>query len=279
MKIQISVCICTRNRPEELVKAIQSIQKSTYPVHEIIVSDDSTDSRTKDILVDFPDVIYVQGPRKGLCANRNNSLNQATGTYVMFMDDDVIMRENFIESITGALSHDMHNQNLIISGIEFNNGEHVYPKEQTFLGFQQKPYKDEELMTIVINSTIFPRTLFNVIRFDEQLIYGYDEVDLTTRATGCGFKIILCKEAVNNHYPSIQNRDYYKPVKEASRIYVTYKRYKKTEKANLKAYTFILFASCHVILSKLKASGFRGLKDAFNTIQISRQYIRNMNNL
>ena len=50
----------------------------------------------------------------------------------MFMDDDVIMRENFIESITGALSHDMHNQNLIISGIEFNNGEHVYPKEQTF---------------------------------------------------------------------------------------------------------------------------------------------------
>ena len=104
MKIQISVCICTRNRPEELVKAIQSIQKSTYPVHEIIVSDDSTDSRTKDILVDFPDVIYVQGPRKGLCANRNNSLNQATGTYVMFMDDDVIMRENFIESITGALS-------------------------------------------------------------------------------------------------------------------------------------------------------------------------------
>lgn len=66
MKIQISVCICTRNRPEELVKAIQSIQKSTYPVHEIIVSDDSTDSRTKDILVDFPDVIYVQGTEKRL---------------------------------------------------------------------------------------------------------------------------------------------------------------------------------------------------------------------
>ncbi|MCI1773929.1 MAG: glycosyltransferase [Paenibacillus lautus] len=279
MTIQISVCICTRNRPDDLAKAIESIQKSSFPVYEIIVSDDSTDSKTEDLLRHhFRDVIYVQGPRKGLCANRNNALTKARGTHVMFMDDDVIMRIDFIETIVAKLNHAMEGEHklIIVTGIENKNGSQVYPHDQSFLGYQRKPYKNENLMTVVINSTVFPMTLFNIIKFDEHLIYGYDEVDLTTRAIKCGYKIILCEEASNNHYPSNQNRDYYLPVQEASRIYVTFKRYCKTENSTIKAYLFFLIASCHVVVSKLKSNGLAGFKDAFNTLKISHRYIQNM---
>lgn len=279
MTIQISVCICTRNRADELEKAIRSIQDSTISVQEIIVSDDSTDSRTKDLLQHhFPDVIYLQGPRKGLCANRNNALTKVNSTHVMFMDDDVIMNDDFIETIVAKFhkAAEKEHDHIIVTGIEIKNGNYVYPNDQSFLGFQKKAYKDENLMTVVINSALFPMTLFKVIKFDEHLVYGYDEVDLTTRAVKYGYKIILCEEATNNHYPSPQNRDYYKPVKEASRIYVTYKRYCKTENSTIKAYIFLFLASFHVVLSKLKSSGLAGMKEAFSTLKISRQYIQNM---
>ena len=38
----VSICNCTRNRVEELKKAIFLIYKSTYQNSEIILSDDST---------------------------------------------------------------------------------------------------------------------------------------------------------------------------------------------------------------------------------------------
>ena len=42
INLNISVCICTRNRPDDLSKALKSVERSTYPAFEVIVSDDST---------------------------------------------------------------------------------------------------------------------------------------------------------------------------------------------------------------------------------------------
>lgn len=278
--IKISVGICTRNRPEELNKAIISVLQSTVPAYEIIVSDDSTDTRTEELLSNqFSNIIYIKGPRKGLCANRNNILKKTSGSHIIFIDDDVIMNTDFIYNIFLELSDSLkhYHDNVIVTGLEIRNGNQVYPHDQSFLGYQVRPYKDNEtIKTVVINSTVFPISLFNEIQFDDQLIYGYDEVDLTTRAVKRGYVILLCEQAVNNHYPSPQNRDYYKPVVEASRIYVTYKRYLLTEKSIVKGNVFYLLASCHVVLSKLKSRGLVGLKDAIKILRTTRQYIRNM---
>ncbi len=57
-----SLCICTRNRPDDLRRALQSAQASTTPVHQLIVSDDSTDYRTRDMMLgEFPAITYLEG--------------------------------------------------------------------------------------------------------------------------------------------------------------------------------------------------------------------------
>ncbi|MBO2943792.1 glycosyltransferase family 2 protein [Paenibacillus sp. F411] len=278
---QLSVCICTRNRPKELHKAIQSVLNSSIPAHEIIISDDSTNEETRQWIAHaFPSVTYLNGPKKGLCANRNHILPAVTGSHLLFMDDDVVMQEHFIRNALAALQavNQAQRDKAIITGLELNHGLLVYPNNQSFLGHQSKPYEYEKgnIQTVVINSTIFPAELFKEIQFDEQLIYGYDEVDLTTRAVKLGYTIYLCKEAVNHHFPSSENRDYYRPVKEASRIYVTYKRYRQTDRTLMKAYMFLLLAGAHITANKLRTSGIKGMRDAFQTLMISRKYIRNM---
>ncbi|WP_042164348.1 glycosyltransferase family 2 protein [Paenibacillus gorillae] len=280
MSIQLSICICTRNRPEDLEKALISIEQSTIPAFEVIVSDDSTDLRTRDLVASkFPQTVFIEGPRKGLGPNRNHVLQRAAGTHLLFMDDDMELGTECIERLNRRLNQveAARRDKAILTGIEYGrNNDKVYPKDQSFLGYQTKLYnRSEGLNTLVIGSAIFPRGLFQMVRFDEQLVYGYDEVDISTRAVKSGYEIILCEQAFITHNSSPVNRDYYKPVIEASRFYVTYKRYTYTEKLPVKGWIFFSLACCHLLLSDLKHKGLPGLKDARKTMETSLTYIRN----
>jgi glycosyltransferase involved in cell wall biosynthesis len=268
--MQFSVCICTRNRPDELQKALKSLEESQVPIYEIIVSDDSTDLHTKNlILSSFPNVKYLDGPKPGLSINRNVAIQAVTGTHVFFMDDDVRMARNFLFEIMNAVkrSESLYGNKLIITGIENNNGLIIYPHDQSFLGYQNRKYKEgEALRTIVINSTVFPVALFRELLFDEQLIYGYEEVDIATRAVKKGYHILLAKEAINFHYSSVINRDYYKPYLDKSRLYATCKRYLFTERKWIKALSFFIIAFVHTILHRIKVEGSKGVASALRTI-------------
>jgi GT2 family glycosyltransferase len=265
-QFNVSICICTRNRPQDLSNALKSVERSTYLAFEVIVSDDSTDDHTKVLVAShFPTVKYLEGPRKGLGANRNNALKAVTGSHVLFIDDDVILDENFLEIVRNRLAKHAEQEpidKVIISGIENKNGQLVFPGDQSFVGWQNVPYKENDTVrTVVINSAVFPVSVFNNTLFDERLVYGNDEVDFTTRATLKGFKIILLPEAINYHYPSEINRDYYKPYHDSTRIYVTFKRYFSTENSKLKAIVFLPYSLVHAIAFTTRYYGVKGLLD------------------
>jgi glycosyltransferase involved in cell wall biosynthesis len=275
----LSVCICTRNRPNDLRLALESIRHSADPVHEVIVSDDSTTDETERLLQEYPEVVYVRGPRVGLGANRNSALRPASGSHVLFIDDDVILSRSFVHTVRRALEgfEPAQRERVIVTGPENNRGRLVYPNNTSFLGFQRVPYQQgESLRTIVINCTVFPRSLFERVTFDEQLVYGYDEVDVAGRAVQRGYRIVLCDQAVNEHYPSAVNRDYYNDYREASRLYVTLKRYALTEKKRLKAISFMLVSTAHTLASAWKRDGIRGWGRTWNTLRIAAgYYLRN----
>jgi len=223
-----------------------------------------------------PDVRYTRGPRKGLGANRNHAVQLATGTHVLFMDDDVILEETFLEKMWAYISNCPLEQsaNMIVTGSEMNRGRRVIPHEQSFLGFQNRPYaSDRNLRTIVINSTLFPARVFDDILFDDQLVYGYDEVDIATRCSYTGFTIHLLKEAYNEHYPSQINRDYYKPYTEASRMYVTFKRYLFSERKLAKAVLFIILASVHNVAANIKHDVRGSVMLSWRTLRLAYGYM------
>lgn len=278
MSYQVSVCICTRNRPQELKNALHSIEHSTYPVYEVIVSDDSTNPETQTLVESsFPQVKYLPGPRRGLGANRNNALQAVTGSHVLFIDDDVVLGETFLETIFTALDAKIPAEDashLIVTGLEKTDDMLVFPHEQDFLGFQKIDYKEGDILkSVVINSAVFPVDMFKQVAFDEKLVYGCDEVDLTTRAIQEGYKILLCPDAINLHFPSQVNREFYQPYHEASRLYVTFKRYFSTEKNALKALVYLGIASAHTFAYTLKIEGWRGIFKPIDTLRTVFSYV------
>lgn len=279
-KFKISVCICTRNRPDNLRKTLNSLEQSTYPVHETIVSDDSTTPDTEILMPsEYPSIKYVPGPRRGLGANRNNALKNATGSHVLFLDDDAVLDEHFLETALADLEAYAEKKGdeldkIIITGPQMDHGRLMFPGDQDFLGFQKIPYKEgEALKTVVINSAIFPTNIFQQVLFDEKLVYGCDEVDFTTRAIKKGFEIKFCSEAINLHLPSLENRDFYKPYHEASRLYVTFKRYFSTENNGLKALIYLIVAGGHTLAHTMKIEGLRGISKAIQTFRLVSSYL------
>jgi GT2 family glycosyltransferase len=189
---------------------------------------------------------------------------------VLFLDDDACLGEYFLQESLSTLAAELAHQRsaqVIVSGVENNYGRLVYAHDQSFLGHQNVAYREgRSLRTIVINSALFPRDLFERLRFDEGLVYGYDEVDIATRALRIGYLIVGCRSAVNFHFPSVVNRDYYRPHTEASRMYVTLRRYARFERKFFKASAFAVVAPLHLVAHATRRGGPGATVDAIRTI-------------
>lgn len=89
----VSVCIPTYNGATFLDRAIASLQRSTYPHLETIVSDDGSTDGTLDAIraAPLPNLRLFQHDRSGLAANWNFCWQQARGTFVkfLFQDDEI----------------------------------------------------------------------------------------------------------------------------------------------------------------------------------------------
>jgi GT2 family glycosyltransferase len=99
---QLAVIIPTRNRQDMLKRCLLQIAPpgSVLSNTEIIVSDDGDVDQTRLILAsEFPHIRFVQGPRRGPAANRNNgAANVLTAPELfIFLDDDCIPESNLLE--------------------------------------------------------------------------------------------------------------------------------------------------------------------------------------
>jgi GT2 family glycosyltransferase len=276
---RIALCVCTRNRPTELRRALTSVATSCMRPAQTVVSDDSDDDlqrETAAVCEEFPFVSYTTGPRRGLSANRNNSLALVSPEVeiVLFIDDDVVLPPEFLSSITDTLRRTP--ERTIVTGFEYRDGYRVTPHNCSFWGHQEKEPRDTgDVHAICINATAFPRALFDSVRFDEQLRYGSDEIDLCARAERAGFRVLFDPALFVYHHRSPVNRQEYIRLQDASRLYATYKRYRWIERNRQKALMYAVLAPLHLLGSvAVRRRRIRDLPLALAVIATAARYAR-----
>ncbi len=91
---RVSVIVPVYNGEHFLAEAIDSILAQTYPSFEIIVVDDGSTDRTREIALSYQSVHYLYQVNTGTAAARNRGIQIARGEYLGFLDaDDVWMHE------------------------------------------------------------------------------------------------------------------------------------------------------------------------------------------
>jgi len=98
----ISVIIPTYNKAQYLGEAIKSVLNQTYKNIEIIIIDDGSTDKTREVVKSFDDegIIYFSQENKGPASARNTGIKKAKGKYIAFLDsDDLWLKEKLKRQI------------------------------------------------------------------------------------------------------------------------------------------------------------------------------------
>lgn len=111
----VSVVIATYNRLKYLKEAIASIQAQTFNDWELFIVDDASSDDTWQWLKELkcPQLrVFRQPENSERSAARNLGLKEAGGEFIMFLDDDDLLRQNALANLAKPL---VKNHNLVAS--------------------------------------------------------------------------------------------------------------------------------------------------------------------
>ena len=203
----LSICICSANRASVLERCLSSIAAGSMLPEAVIVSDDSAHGRETRVLCErFGFVQYIEGPRRGLCANRNAVIAHAVTDYISLIDDDGIVGPTFVEDLRKILCS--LPPKTVVSGDVLEYGGRTSPSNPWFLGHFGKPYGAEPLQGINLNCNCLPRSAFDTAAFDEGLRYGYEDMDLCSNLSAQGYRFVHDSGLLNEHKPPPQTAEF-----------------------------------------------------------------------
>jgi len=204
----VSIVIVNWNRKDDLKECLESIRKQTYTNIEIIVVDNhSTDGTIEMIRKEFPEVKLIVMPDSsyGACETFNIGFANATGEYVVIMDNDALLEKDWIEKSVKEFEND---EALgCVAGRVLN----YYTKEDWgfWLYGLDDAWKDKEFYTTVFVgcSTIIRKEIINKTGgYPTDYFLYWNEAALGAEIVNAGYKIKYVPNIIAHHKVSQTQR-------------------------------------------------------------------------
>lgn len=145
--MRFSLIICTFQRPDALVKLLDSVSEQTKYPDEILIIDGSTDNQTRDVLAEknFRNTQYfkVLENQRGLTRQRNFGIKKVSGKteIICFLDDDVVLKMDYFENLLKTYikyPHAIGVGGYIIDAVNWEENEEAAIGDFVYDGFKRK---------------------------------------------------------------------------------------------------------------------------------------------
>jgi glycosyltransferase involved in cell wall biosynthesis len=103
MPMTMSVVVCAYNEEATLAACLHSVLAQTRPPDEIVVVNNASTDRTREVALGVPGVVVVDEPRKGLTVARETGRRTATGEALAYLDADCRAPLRWLERIERVL--------------------------------------------------------------------------------------------------------------------------------------------------------------------------------
>ncbi|APF18254.1 Glycosyltransferase, GT2 family [Caldithrix abyssi DSM 13497] len=236
---KVSIIMLTYNALEFTKKCVNSILQNTHIPYEIIFVDNGSKDGTVDYLrslqAEYDHIRVVFNKKnKGFAAGNNQGARKARGKYLLFLNNDVLVADGWLEELVSALEKDPQIGMVgpitnSISGLQ--RVEQIpYQNDDGFYPFAAK-VKDVNRDKITPRRRIagfcllMPKTLFERIKgFDESFGTGnFEDDDLCIRVRQQGYAIMVHEGVFIHHYGSqtfkANKIDYDQSIKNKARVF------------------------------------------------------------
>jgi glycosyltransferase involved in cell wall biosynthesis len=163
-----SVIIPTYNRADVLPRAIESVLNQTFSDFEIIVVDDSTINLTAKVSKEENNRVFYfnRGKKLGVSNARNFGAKHARGKYLIFIDDDDHVTDNWLKDFASLAENNQY-PDILFCGMEITDT--VTKKKEVFY-----PGVSRDLWRFIFpGSWAITKTFFDHLGgYDERLLYG-----------------------------------------------------------------------------------------------------------
>ena len=198
----VTIVIPVRNGEKTIQQLLESLQKLDYDRNkvDVVVVDGNSTDKTQEIVKKYPVKLVIE-KKKGLNRARNMGIKQGNGEIVAFTDSDCIVPRNWIMKIVDnfkdskvscvggsakALESDFVSQyadNSIVRLMPFFTKREELDKVKPFFRHPAG-----------CNMAFRRKVVEEVGYFDEDIQFGFDEVEFADRVCRAGYKMILDPE-------------------------------------------------------------------------------------
>ncbi len=197
---EVSFYVPCFNAENYIGECIESIEKQTYPVKEIILVDDGSTDRSVEIISSYPSVKIIKKKKnQGLASARNTGIENCSGEFIASCDSDVSLHRDWLMKIMENFSQD----NLAGAGgkVIERNRDKMADRWRSHHLIQH--WGDKKIINpgfLFGANTVFHKdTLLKVGKYNELYRTNREDVDLCERIKKSGTMILYEPEALAEH--------------------------------------------------------------------------------
>jgi GT2 family glycosyltransferase len=217
----VSIIIPVYNQFDYTLNCLGSLLKNTSGFeYEVIIGDDNSKDDTLNIDKYVENIKVVRNPENlGFLRNCNNAVKYAKGRYLLFLNNDTLIKPGSVKKLLSTLEKDdsigVVGGKLIFANNTLQEAGSIIWKDGSTLGYGRgdDPYKSEYsyVKEVYYCSGAFfmtPRKLFlDVGGFDELFAPAYyEEVDYCMTLLRRGYKIVYQPFAEIKHYEFVSHQ-------------------------------------------------------------------------
>lgn len=224
---KVSIIILNRNGLEHLKLLFSTWEQNTiYNNYEVIIYDNNSSDSSRDFIKNLSkkhSITLIKNNGNSSFSKANNDAAKiAKGEYLLFLNNDIETTKGWLTHLVKTLEK---NQNYGAVGskliypfkdnfdksLKIQHGGISFKYEKDFIRpinmanskeiFSSNIIKTDKTIAVTAACVLLKSSTFKLIEgYDENFVYGYEDVDLSLKIHNKGFTNVICNECVLFHY-------------------------------------------------------------------------------
>ncbi|MGL4606155.1 MAG: glycosyltransferase family 2 protein [Eubacteriaceae bacterium] len=218
MKLDVSVIIPNFNGEEYIENCLDSLNNQSFDKNgemEVIVVDDCSSDDSIKLIKKYENIKLIQNKRNsGFAFSVNQGIRASVGAFVLLLNNDVVVEENFVEELYGSIMGDDRTFSVSSKMIRFYERDKIDDTGDFYnvLGWAYKRgdgkkieqyQKKTEVFSTCAGAGIYRKAILDEVGLFDETFFAYlEDVDLSYRGKIFGYKNEYEPKAICYHIGS-----------------------------------------------------------------------------